>query len=314
MRLLVTGASGFVGSHVARAGSQRGDTVRCLVRASSNRGALRGLPVETVVGDLGDADSLERAVRGVDAVVHCAATTSETSPDWALSHRTNALGTANLLSACEHQAVRRFVLVSTQSANADNTSAYGTTKLEAERIVAAGRVAFTILRPSTVYGPGARGLFAKISHYVATLPVIPIIGDGRQRFRPICVGDLATAILDCLGSPQTVGKTYDLGGGDGVSFAEFIDGIGAALGKQRPKLRVPVALCLGLARGLQLVAKNPPLTVDNIIGMTQMRECDISRAQQDFGFRPLSFREGIEQLRRNGMGLGAAPLTEEQLG
>jgi NADH dehydrogenase len=299
MRILVTGASGFIGSHVARGASRRGDHVRCLVRLTSDRSLLGTAPVEIAIGDVTDADSMRRAATGVDAVVHCAAATSETSPDYASSHRTNVLGTKNLVAACERAHVEKLVVISTQSANEQNRSAYGKTKLEAERIVEASSLAYTILRPSTVYGPGARGLFAKMQRYVATLPLVPVIGSGRQRFRPIYVGDVVQAVLACLETERAIRQTYDLGGLDGVSFGQFIDGIGDALGRRRPQLRVPVPVCLGVARVFSFVP-NPPLTVDNIIGVTQMSECDISKAREDFGFVPISFREGIEILRRHG--------------
>jgi NADH dehydrogenase len=309
MNLLVTGASGFIGSHVAHAASRRGHAVRCLVRAGSDRSLLRGIAAEVVVGDLSDKDSLRHATRGRDVVVHCAATTSESAPDFDRSYQTNVVGTRNLVEACLENGVGRFILVSTQSANEQNRGAYGKTKLEAERVLAASGLGFTTLRPSTVYGPGARGLFAKIRGYVEKLPVIPMIGDGRQRFRPIYVGDVADAILSCGESPRTIGKTYDVGGLDGVSFAEFIDGVGEILGKKRIKLALPVPLCTAIARALALVAKNPPLTVDNIQGLTQMSECEIAPAQNDFGFRPLSFREGIALSRNGGV---AAEMTSEE--
>jgi NADH dehydrogenase len=301
MKLLITGASGFIGSHFAWSAAGRGDAVRCLARPTSDLSPLRGLAAEIVAGDVADKDSLREAVSGVDAVVHCAATTSETSPDLTFSHRTNVLGTANLVELSAEHGVGRFVLVSTQSATERSTSAYGVTKLEAERIVASSGLAYTIVRPSTVYGPGARGLFAKIGRYVDKLPVVPIIGNGQQRFRPIYVADLVAALLACLDAERTVGRTYDLGGMDGVSFEQFIDGIGEVLGKKRLKLRIPIPVCVALARGLALAAKNPPLTIDNILGITQMSECDISRAQEDFDFRPITFREGIGLLRRDGV-------------
>jgi len=106
--------------------------------------------------------------------------------------------------------------------------------------------------------------------------------------------------LGCCESEKTIGKTYDLGGLDGVGFGEFIDGVGEILGKKRAQVHLPVPLCLAVARALALVAKNPPLTVDNVLGLTQMSECDIGPAQDDFGFRPVSFREGLALLRREG--------------
>jgi NADH dehydrogenase len=298
MNLLLTGASGFIGSHVARAAVGRGDRVRCLVRVGSDRSLLGGTDIEAAVGDLDDKDSLGRAAAGADAVVHCAATTSEGRPDFALSHRTNVLGTTNLVEACKENRVGRFVLLSTQSANPQNPSAYGRTKLEAERIVAASGLKFTILRPSTVYGPGARGLFAKMCDHVERLPVIPLVGNGRQRFRPIYVGDLVAAILACCESGKAVGRSYDLGGRDGVSFVEFLDGIAETLGKKRMTVPVPVPLCIVLARALALVLANPPLTVDNIRGLVQMSECDIAAARADLGFRPVGFKEGLALWRR----------------
>jgi nucleoside-diphosphate-sugar epimerase len=298
MKLLVTGASGFVGSHVARAASRRGDQVRCLVRATSDLSLLGGVEAERVAGDLIDAGSLSAAVTGVDAVVHCAAITSEAAPDFALSLRTNVTGTQHLVDACTGAGVPRFVLVSTQSATEDNSGAYGKTKLQAERVVAASGLDWTILRPSTVYGPGARGLFAKIGRYVTVLPCVPVIGGGRQRFRPIHVDDLVTAILRSLELDVTIGRRYDLGGRDGVSFAQFIDGVGDVVGKRRVKIPIPTGVCVGIAKTLALATKNPPLTVDNVVGLTHMRECDISPAERDFGFDPLTFREGIDRLRQ----------------
>ena len=298
MKIMVTGASGFVGSHVAREAGRRGHLVRCLVRRESDVSLLDGVAAERIPGDLTAKESLHAAVRGADAVVHCAAITSEATPDLSVSWRTNVTGTAHLVDACTEHGVGRFVFISSQSATMENRSAYGRTKLEAEGIVAGSSLAWTILRPSTVYGPGARGLFAKIGRYVARLPCVPVIGGGQQRFRPIHVDDLVGAILRSLESDVTIGQRYDLGGRDGVSFAQFIDGVGEVVGKRRVKIPIPASLCLGMARALALATKNPPLTVDNVMGVTQMRECDISAAERDFGFRPLTFREGIDRLRR----------------
>ena len=302
MILLVTGASGFIGSHVARAACRRGDTVRCLVRPSSDRALLWDVAATIVLGDVTEPASLAAAVAGVDAVVHCAGTTSEMAADAGLSYRTNVSGTGSLLAACRAAGVGRFLFLSSLSANERNTGVYGRTKLAAERLIAAAGVPFTVLRPGTVYGAGARGLFAKIGQHVARLPVIPLIGNGRQRFRPVYAGDVVAAVLRCLDAENTVGQTYDLGGADGVTFAQFIDGAGVVVGKTRLKIGIPVPICFALARVLALVTSNPPLTVENIIGITQMSECDISQAQADFSFQPVSFTEGIRLTRRQVVG------------
>jgi nucleoside-diphosphate-sugar epimerase len=312
MRWLITGASGFLGARLAQILAARGEAVRGLVRPTSDCAPLAGLAVELVVGDLTGAASLRPAVAGVDVVVHCAATTSETSPDLAASRRTNVVGTQHLLAAAAEQGVRRVIFISSQSATPENTGAYGMTKLEAERCVAASGLAFTTLRPSTIYGPGARGLFAKIARFVERLPVIPIIGSGRQRFRPIHVDDVAAAIIACAESARTIGRTYDLGGLDGISFADFIDGIGELLGRRPLTLRIPIPVCIALARALARVTSNPPLTIDNIVGIRQMRECDITAAQRDFGFSPRSFRAAIAEMRRSRLAHPAPGREEER--
>lgn len=305
MQLLVTGISGFVGSHVARAARAQGHAVRGLVRATSSRALIDGLDVELVTGDLGDAAALRRAAEGVDAVVHCAATTSETAPDETLSRQTNIDGTAHLLAACP-PGLRRFVFISSQSANPGNTSVYGRTKLAAERVVEEAAVPWTILRPSTIYGSGARGLFAKMCRLIAALPVVPVIGDGTQCFRPIHVDDVAAAVLACLEAPAVVGRRYDLGGADAVRFADFLDGIGTLVGRRPRLLRLPIPACLLAARVLGRVLANPPLTVDNVVGVMQMQPCDISAAERDFGFRPLPLRDGLARCAG-----GAAARIEE---
>lgn len=312
MQWLITGASGFLGSRLAQVLSARGDAVRCLLRPGSDRAVLEGTPVEVVIGDITDKASLAAAVAGVDAIVHCAATTSETSPDLDASRRTNVAGTQNLLETAAEQGVVRFIFISSQSAMPDNTGAYGMTKLEAERCVATSGLAFTTLRPSTIYGPGGRGLFAKIARFVERLPVVPIIGSGRQRFRPIHVDDVAAAVVACVATERTIGQTYDIGGLDGISFAELIDGIGVLLERRPVMLRIPIPVCIALARVLAMVTDNPPLTMDNIVGVRQMRECDIAAAQRDFGFRPRAFRDAIAAMRHERQAAAASGREEER--
>ena len=170
-------------------------------------------------GDLLDAISLRGSLESpVRTVVHCAATTSETKVDYEQSFQVNVEGTRNLLQACQERGIDRFLMISTQSANEHNPSTYGRTKLAADLAVKESPVAYTILKPSTIYGPGTKGLFAKMVRLLDSVPVVPILGSGARLIRPIHVYDLCEAILECEASDQTFGKTYDLGGRDLVSY------------------------------------------------------------------------------------------------
>src|SRR5260370_23583956 len=120
MKILITGASGFLGRRTVQLALERGLAVRALVRRPT---AELGLPLDCVYqGDVTDPATLSAAVEGVGAVIHAAATTSETAPDEALSRRTNVDGTRNLLEACRQAGVRRWVQISSLSANPNNTS------------------------------------------------------------------------------------------------------------------------------------------------------------------------------------------------
>jgi NADH dehydrogenase len=289
--ILITGASGFLGRRLVQLAQEQGRAVRALVRRPP---ADPDLPADSICqGDITDAATLTAAVSGVDAVIHAAATTSETAPDEALSQRTNVQGTRNLIKASRSAGVKRWVQISSLSANSRNNSVYGRTKFAADEEVRCSGLDWTILQPGTIFGPGARGLFAKIVRLTSGLPIVPVLGSGKQSMRPIHVDDAARAALACLEKPATFGQTYALGCRDAITFNDFLRGVARAQGKRKWLFHLPLFLCFPIARVLGLLLKNPPVTVDNLVGIKQMTAPDISAAQKDFGFAPLTFAEGL---------------------
>ena len=293
--LLVTGASGFLGSAIANLAKTRRTPVRGLVRSGSDRSRLRLEPAEIVVGEMADGESLRRAVEGIEAVIHCAATTSVAPPDLALSRRVNVEGTGRLLEACARAGAQRFVQISSQSAVRENSSVYGRTKYEADERVRSSGLAWTILKPGLIYGPGLGGVFGKVIEFADKFPVVPVLGDGRYEQRPVHVEDVAWAALQCHVSPISIRREYDLGGADPMEFNAMIRAILAARGKRKPLIHIPLAVCLALARALGLAMKNPPVTVDNVLGVRWASHIDNGPAERDLGFRPRPFGEGLRQ-------------------
>jgi nucleoside-diphosphate-sugar epimerase len=294
--ILITGASGFLGSAVANQAHGRGLPARGMVRASSDRSRLRLDEPSIVVADMAEVDSLARAVEGVEAVIHCAATTSTGTPDPERSRRVNVEGTRRLVEACQGAGTRRYVQISSQSALPDNPSSYGRTKFEADQIVRASELEWTILKPGLIYGPGPAAVFSKVVEFTEKFPVVPVLGNGRHKQRPVHVEDVAWAALRCLETPESVGREYDLGGAEAMEFNDMLRAILAARGRRKALLHIPLPVCMALARVLGLLMKDPPVTVDNVQGVRLAPDVDNKPAERDLGFRPRSFAEGLSEV------------------
>jgi nucleoside-diphosphate-sugar epimerase len=296
MRLLITGAAGFIGRHLAAQALAQGYQVRAWI----HRRPLDLPGVETVQGDIGDRTLAEQAVTGCQAVIHAAALTSETHPGLSQSQAVNVEGTRLVVAAAEQAGITRFLLISSMSAFPENPTAYGRSKLASEDIVRASSLAWTIFRPSIVYGPAPAGLFSHLAHQLKKLPVIPIFGDGTAPQRPVHVEDVANAVLTSLQQPVTIGQTYMLGGQEQLANKHFLQLVAQAQGRSGRCIHIPVALALRLAHLLEMMLGHPPLTTDNVLGLVLSQDVDNSSAERDLGYRPRSFRADLEAITRAG--------------
>jgi predicted dehydrogenase/nucleoside-diphosphate-sugar epimerase len=295
--VLVTGAAGFVGRGIVLGLLGRGWPVRGLIRTMVPGALPRNRNLELVFGDVRDLAALQRATEGVGAVVHCAGVNDQ--PD---SHAINVGGARNLVEACRRAHVSRVVNISTLSVKLPRKGPYAETKAEADAVLAASGLDVTTLRCSVIYGEDRGGVFGTLERFVRSLPVVPVIGDGSWRSRPIYLGDVSRAVLECLQREQTVGKVYDLGGEEEVALDDLIDRIAREYGVQRRKLHVPMALGLGAARVLTRVMAKPPVTVSNVLGSNQDVPCDSEPAYRDLGLTPLALREGLPAVLRGAKG------------
>jgi nucleoside-diphosphate-sugar epimerase len=260
-KILVTGATGFVGRALVARLLAKGRAVRAAVRALS---ADLPAPVEQVpIGEIGPDTDWTRAVNDVDAVVHLAARVHMTGEAMRstlpLYQAVNAAGSAALASAARRAGVRRFVLLSTTTVYGDRShgrpfdessppapgSPYAQSKLEAERLVAAAlresATQLVVLRPPLVYGPGATGNFARLVGLVQRGLPLPL-ASVRNRRSLVFVDNLADAILRTLDHPAAAGRTYVVSDGQDVSTAELVARIAVALGRRPRMLPCPPAL------------------------------------------------------------------------
>jgi NADH dehydrogenase len=290
MFVLVTGATGFIGTHTVRRLRERNYSVRAFVRRNSHADTLLELGAEVYRGDVRDLRALATAAEEVNVVVHLAGASS-TIRDRDERFEVNVVGTQNVVDACRVNGVRRLVFVGSQ---ADNTGGYAQTKRAAEDVAVTAGLDVTVVSPSLVFGPGTRGMFAAIDGFVRRFPVIPIVGDGQYPLRPIYVEDVAEVIVRVVERLPSV-KKVPVSGRDVVTFEELVDAVMESVGVRRRKIHVPYLLAYISTALLSRLLSRFPLTVDSLRGLTHPQIFGNEILESEFQYTPLGLREGLRK-------------------
>lgn len=234
--ILVTGATGVVGTALVPELLSRGHTVRALVRDPRRLGPQR-VNVQIALVDLGDPHGLRHALRGVSTVIHLAATIRDQPPR--RLEEVNGLGTARLLRAAERAGVDRFVFFSALGATAFQRTRFFRSKALAEDAVEQAGVPSTIFAPSIVYDPHDR--WVSWQRRLALLPLLPISGDGRSAYQPIWARDVAACVAASL-EDEEERRRYELAGPQTLTYEQIARLIAASAGRRRPAVHVPLPL------------------------------------------------------------------------
>ena len=320
MKVLVTGASGLLGSHVAEKLVQRGDHVRALVRKSSARKHLESLRnVELFEGAVEQMDRVREAVDGVDAVVHAAGIVKARNSDEFFA--INVGGTSNLVQAARARGrggLRRFVYVSSLTACGPSldgspvsidqeapNNAYGRSKLAAEKVVLSGRddVPVVILRPGAIYGPRDAEIFEMFLSIKRGL--LPLVAGGEAKGVWVYATDCAAACVRALDADVPSGSAYFVDDGCGALTAkQVLADAERAMGRRAlVRANLPVAVLMAVARGVETFGRlsNRPvmLTREKANMLLQHWVCSSEATRRELGWRPeVAWQEGVERTVR----------------
>lgn len=283
MKIAVTGGTGFVGREVVSQLHAAGHEVH-LVRRETN-----------LTSSACDIAKLSASLQGCDAVIHLVGIIAEVGAQ--TFENVHVVATQNIVAATRQAGIARYEHMSALGTRPNAIARYHQTKWAAEEIVRGSGLAWTIFRPSIIYGPGDGfvNLFARISKYS---PVLPLIGGGRMKFQPISVENVARCFVAGLKEPKAIHGTFDLGGTEVLSLREIIATVLAVTKRRRWLLPIPFAVAVVQAALAQfvfanLLRKTPPLNRDQVTLLREDNVGDTRAADLLFGLRHEPYKSGI---------------------
>lgn len=305
--ILVTGATGFIGSHLTEKLVKDGHKVRCLVRKTSNSDFLDKLGVEKIYGDIEDIRSIDAALKGVNIVYHTVGVLGKWTVPEDVYWRVHVTGVKNLLDSIVKMDnnLGRLVYCSTagvlgpisklpadESYQYNPTNVYERTKVEAEKLAIEYynkyKIPVVIIRPELVYGP--RDLHTLKMFQTIKKGIFPIIGNGSSTLLPVYIDDLVKAFILCIENDKAIGKTYLIGGDKLTTIKELTGNIARAMKVPAPKIYIPTIMAKMLAALIEYGAKifrfDPPLTKSRVRFFTESRGSTFTKANIELGYCP----------------------------
>ncbi len=288
--VVVTGASGLVGTHVCTELVRKGWKIRAIARDARKAARRLGhLPIEIRVADIRNADSMRSALAGAGSMVHLAAIAIERKGE--SYGDTNTDGTRILLEAADAASVSRLIYMSQNGSDSKSPYAFLRSKGLAEDAVTSSKMKWTVLRPSVIFGEEDEFINV-LARLVRLSPVIfPLPGGGVARFQPIAVENVASAVAKVLADQSTIGKSYALGGPIPLTLKQMAERILIAMNTSRDLVGIPVSILRPLVSVAEHLLPHPPVTtglldllaIDNV---TPHNDLEITLGIQPTPFAP----------------------------
>lgn len=281
MKIFVTGATGFTGSYTVPLLLEKGWEVHCLYRESSDRQFLPQPEILWHLGNLDNVQNLSEKMQGCQTLVNIASL---------------GFGHAeNIITAAQSAGIERAIFISTTAIFTKLNSNSKSTRLAAEAAIQNSGLAFTILRPTMIYGSSRDRNMIRLIRWIKRLAIVPILGNGNYLQQPVYVGDVAQAILACLEEPKTVGKSYNLAGKEAITYNEVVDTIGRITNRRICKIHFPDQVAIKFLRLMEKTRIPFPIKSEQVERLNENKDFTYHEAHEDFGYQPLSFEDGIRR-------------------
>jgi NADH dehydrogenase len=287
--IIVTGASGYLGSHITRKLQEANLPVRAMVRnqlRAEKEGRLSGLDIEWVEADVTKPNTLFEALKGASTIVHTVAIAIEKGGK--TYDEINYKGTVNVIEAAKQQNIKRLINISQLGADANLPYRFLASKGKAQDDVATSGLDWTAFRPSVIWGPEDEfaNTFAKLA--LITPLIFPIVGDEKSLFQPVWVGDVAASVVEAVKNDQTIGKEYELGGPEVLTLEEIERRTLKAIGARRVMIRFPLPLLRLIVAVMEKLLPSPPVTL-SLLELLQVSNVCTKNAINEFIEEPLAF-------------------------
>ena len=291
-----------MGTRLAEHFLEKGERIRILALPSDRSPLADHDSVEMRFGDISNPDDLRGICEGTTTVYHLAAIILAT--DESLYEKINAQGTQNIISEARGAGVQHFIYVSSSSVAFPSTTPYSRSKRRAEETVRTSGLNFTIARPTLAYSPTGGQEFNILIDNLRRPPVIPVVGRGETKKRPVYLDDIIQGLIAIHGMAITHGKTYYLSGGEAISLYDFVRLCLDSIGRRRtPIVRVPMWIWLVLAKLAHTFMRTVPhaLSWHMIATASQPVDLDPTRAEQDIGYCPRRVSEMLPRVMNKRM-------------
>lgn len=297
MRVFITGGTGYVGQAIVNACAAAGHQVQLLVRPGSEHKLPQSIResanVAFMYGDVLQASTLAAAMQDCDAVIHLVGIIREFPRRGITFDKLHIEAARNVVQTAESLGIKRYIHMSALGARIGSHSGYSHSKGVAEQIVTGSSLAWTIFRPSVIFGPNDE-FVNMLAGMIRTTPVVPVIGSGSYRLQPVALANVAEGFAKALLRPETAGKIYEVGGPYSYSYDEMIDEIAAALGKKRLHFHAPLWLMQPVIKVMQGFSFFP-ITQPQLQMLLEGNTCDPTAFINEFQVELVPFDKGIQE-------------------
>ena len=291
--IIITGATGFIGEEIVKQARAAGHPVRAIVREPQRASWLvERYGAELFHGNVLYGPSIEGAMQDAKYVIHLVGIIREWKEN--TFERVHVQATKNVIDEAKKAGVKRFLHMSALGTRENARSRYQQTKWAGEECVRKSGLAWTIFRPSFVYGPKDKAINT-LAKLVQRLPFVPVLGSGNTRIQPISVTNVSRAFVGAIRNDESISQVYDLCGPEAFTWNELYDKLQVILGTRKSKWHLPFPVARVLGALFERILPNPPFTLDQLLMLQEDNVGDPKPAERDFLLELESFEDGVKR-------------------